>query len=166
VESRIVVLGFDNQHAAEGMLQDFNQMQEEGLIAIEDAVVASRGEGTRVNIKQTHSETGKFTRRGAGVGLLAGLLLGGPIGGLVGGAAVGAVTSALKDYGIDDSFINEVSEWVQPNSSALFLLVKEAKAEEVLERLRPFQASVLTTTLSEEAERKLRKSLAEEERPS
>jgi uncharacterized membrane protein len=165
MESRIVVLGFDNQFAAEGMLQDFNKMQEEGLIEIEDAVVASRGEGTHVSIKQTHSETGKFARRGAGVGLLAGLLLGGPIGGLVGGAAIGAVTGGLKDYGIDDTFIKEISEGVSPNSSALFLLVGEAKAEEVLERLRPFQAVVLTTTLPEEAEKVLRESLADEERP-
>lgn len=48
MESRIIVLGFDNQYAAEGMLEDLNRMQDEGLIDLEDAVVASRDVGTRV----------------------------------------------------------------------------------------------------------------------
>jgi uncharacterized membrane protein len=125
--------------------------------------VTSRGVGTHVEIQQTHSVTGKYTVRGTGIGLLAGLLLGGPIGGLVGGAAIGAITGGLKDYGIDDKFINQISQWLKPNSSALFLLVKEAKAEEVLERLRPFKAKVLTTTLTEEGERILKETLAEEQ---
>jgi uncharacterized membrane protein len=160
MDSRIVVLGFDNPYAAEDMLQDLNRMQDEGLIDLEDAVVASRGVGTRVDIKQTRSLTGKYTGRGTGIGLLAGLLLGGPILGLVGGAAIGAVVGGLKDYGIDEEFIDEVSEWVAPNSSALFLLVKEARAEEVLERLRPWKAKVLTTTLPEESEKRLQETLA------
>jgi uncharacterized membrane protein len=163
MESRIVVLGFDNQYAAEGMLEDINRMQDEGLIDLEDAVVATRGVGTRVEIKQTRSVTGKYAGRGTGIGLLAGLLLGGPILGLVGGAAIGAIAGGLKDYGIDDHFIDEVSEWVAPNSSALFLLVKEAKAEEVLRRLIPWKAKVLTTTLPEESETRLQETLAEED---
>ena len=161
MESRIVVLGFDNQYAAEGMLEDLHRMQDEGLIDLEDAVVASRGVGTRVEIKQTRSATGKYTGRGTGIGLLAGLLLGGPIVGLVGGAAIGAIVGGLKDYGIDDKFIDEVSEWVAPNSSALFLLVREARAEEVLKRLKPWKANVLTTNLPEESEKRLQETLAE-----
>lgn len=163
MESRIVVFGFDDRYAAAATLEDFNAMQEEGLIEIEDAVVASRGSGSTVDIEQTRPLTGKYAGRGGGVGLLAGLLVGGPILGLVLGASVGAIISELKDYGIDDKFVKEVSEWVRPNTSALFLLVKEAKAEEVLERLRSLNAKVLTTTLPEEAEKRLRETLAEAE---
>jgi uncharacterized membrane protein len=161
--SNIVVLGFKNQYAAEAMLKDIVKLQEEGLIELEDAVVASRGGGSEVEIQQTHSDTGKYALRGSGAGLLAGLLLGGPIVGLVGGAAVGAITGALKDYGLDDGFVNEVSRWVQPNTSALFLLVKKANADQVLERMRHLEAIVLTTTLPEEQEQRLREALAEEE---
>jgi uncharacterized membrane protein len=163
VESRIVVFGFDDRYAAAATLEDFNAMQEEGLIEIEDAVVASRGSGSTVDIEQTRPLTGKYAGRGGGVGLLAGLLVGGPILGLVLGASFGAIISALKDYGIDDKFVKQVSEWVRPNTSALFLLVKEAKAEEVLERLRSLNAKVLTTTLPEEAEKRLKETLAEAE---
>lgn len=162
MESKIVVLGFETQDAAKIWLEDFERMQDEGLVALEDAVVASRGLGSHVEIQQTHSVTGKYAARGTGIGLLAGLLLGGPIGGLVGGAAIGAIAGGLKDYGLDDKFVKEVSEWLRPNSSALFLLVKEAKAEEVLEQLKPLKAKVLTTTLTEEGEKRLRETLAEE----
>jgi len=132
MESKIVVLGFDNQYGAEGMLKDFNRMQEEGLIEIEDAVVASRNIAGGLDVKQTHSQKGKFAKKGSAIGFLVGLLLGGPVLGLAGGAAIGAITGSIKDYGIDDNFIDQVNAWIQPEHSALFLLIKEAKAEEVL----------------------------------
>jgi uncharacterized membrane protein len=163
VASTVVVLGFREQTGAEEMLGILGKMQQDGLIELEDAVVASRGNEPNVKIKQTQHETGKFALRGTGIGFLAGLLLGGPIVGLAGGAAIGAITGRLKDQGIDDKFVREVSEWVKPNTSALFLLVKEAKAEEIYEQLKSFRAQVLTTTLPEEAERRLRRTLAEEQ---
>lgn len=45
------------------------------------------------------------------------------------------------------------------DSSALFFLVKEANAAAVLEKLEPFKTCVLTTTLTEEQEQKLRAAL-------
>ena len=161
--NNVVVLGFDNQYKAEAMLETIQKWQEEGLIELEDAVIASRGRGSEVKIEQTHKKGSRYALRGGGAGLLAGLLLGGPIVGLVGGLAVGGIAGALKDYGLDDSFVEEVSEWVQPETSALFLLVKEAQADEVLEKLHPFGATVLTTTLDPEQEKRLRRALAEEE---
>lgn len=160
--SQVVVLGFGEEQGAETMLDYLGEMQKEGLIELEDAVIASRGPGTNVDIRQMHSKTGKFALRGSGIGLLAGLLLGGPIGGLIGGAAIGGITGALKDHGLDDSFVEEVSGWVRPNTSALFLLIEEARGEEVLPRLQSLNARVLTTTLPEEAEKRLRESLATE----
>jgi uncharacterized membrane protein len=161
--SNIVVLGFKNQYGAEGMLKDIQKWQEGVLIELEDAVIASRAAGGGIQIEQTHKEGGRFALRGGGAGLLAGLLLGGPILGLVGGVAAGGIANALKDYGLDDTFVKEVSQWVQPETSALFLLVKEAKADEVLDKLRPQGAIVLTTTLAPEQEKRLQQALAEEE---
>jgi uncharacterized membrane protein len=160
--SNLVVLAFEGEHTAENMLINFQQMQEEGLLKMEDVVVASRGQGEHVAIKQTHSEKGKHTVRGGGIGLAAGLLLGGPIGGLVAGTVVGAIAGSLKDYGIDDRFIEDVQGYLRPDSSALFLLGEAQQAEKVLERLQPFKAKVLKTTLAEEQEKRLKDTLAEE----
>ena len=101
--------------------------------------------------------------KGSGVGLLAGLLLGGPFGGLVGGAAIGAIMGKLKDVGIEDNFIKEVSEYLKPNTAALFLLVDEANGPKVFENLKPFKAQVLTNTLTEEQEKRLQKALEKDE---
>jgi uncharacterized membrane protein len=40
--SQLVVLGFDGENTAEGMLDNFYDMQKRGVLQLEDAVIASR----------------------------------------------------------------------------------------------------------------------------
>ena len=163
MDSNIVVLRFDGKTQAENMLSIFNDMQDRGIVTLEVSVIASGGAGDNIEIQQTQSVTGKYTLRGSGIGLLAGLLLGGPIGGLVGGTVVGAFAGALKDVGIDDKFIRQTSEMLTPGSSALFLMGRADDRDKFLDELRPFKALVATTSLSAEQEKRLRRTLAEEE---
>jgi uncharacterized membrane protein len=130
---------------------------------LEDAAIATSHPDGTIKIKQTHKKDDHFALKGGSAGLIAGFLLGGPVLGLTGGATAGAIMGSMKDYGIDDDFIEDVSKWVQPDTSALFLLVKEAKADELLEKLRPFKATILTTTLPKDGEDRLRDALADEE---
>ncbi len=81
------------------------------------------------------------------------------LGGPIGGAAVGAVIGSLRDRGIDDSFIRELSAQLQPDSSGIFLLVQSADTEQVLAELRPYKGRVIHTTISPEVEAVLRKAL-------
>lgn len=158
-DSRLIVIGFDNEFEADAMLEKLEEWHEQGLIELDDAVRAKRGTD-HVDIKQTHKLTGKYAGRGAGAGFLAGLLVGGPIGGLVAGAAAGGIWGGMKDVGIDDKFIRETAGWLKPNSSMVFLLVKSAKGEELLPKLKAFEdAHVLSTTLPPEAEQRLRDSI-------
>jgi uncharacterized membrane protein len=163
MEDNVIVLGFEGVSTAENMLSLLEDMQEEGIITITDAVIATRGPSEHVEIKQTKKQTGKYTARGTGIGLVAGLLLGGPVGGLIGGAAIGAIVGALKDYGIDDKFIDQTTKALGPNSSALFLMGRADDREKFLEKMKPFKAIVATTTLSEEQEKTLKAAFAEEE---
>lgn len=166
MEGNIVVLGFDNRYGAEAMLDDVHRWQEEGIIEVEDAVIASAGPDGNVEIQQTHrSEKGKLALRGGGVGLLAGALVGGPIPGLVAGVTAGVLKGRGKDkkFGLDDEFVRVASGWVRADRSALFLLVKQADAERLRAELRPLKATVLSTTLAPDQERNLRQALAEEE---
>ena len=139
------------------------EWQESGLIEIEDAVVGPRGMGEDIKIKQTQSLAGKYALGGAGIGFLAGMLLGDPIGGLIGGTAVGAISGKMKDLVIDDDFIEQTSQGLPPNSSALFLMGKATDREEMLDRLRPYKALVAVTTLDEEKEKALKQALSREE---
>jgi uncharacterized membrane protein len=183
--SNLVVLSFEGADTAKGMLDNVRDMQKRGLLQLEDAVVAYRepnasnatfqqldqdldslpyepGNRPRLNepvIEQTDSRRKRYAAAGGGIGLLVGLLLGGPIG----GAAVGAIIGALKDRGIDDSFIHSVSLSLTPDSSAIFLLVKEGgDAAKIEQELRPFKARVVHTTLAPEVEKQLRDALANE----
>lgn len=161
--SQVIALAFEGRYEAEGMLKTIQDMQEKGLLTLEDAVLAYREKGGQIQIKQTQSHTGKTALKGSGIGLLAGLLLGGPIGGLAAGAAIGAVTGSMKDHGVDDNFIKGISEGLRPDTSAIFLMVKDVKREEVTQELRKFKAVVLSTSLSEEQHKNLERVLAKED---
>jgi uncharacterized membrane protein len=183
--SNLVVLSFEGASTAQGMLDNIRDMQARGILELEDAVVAYRepkapkvefeqldhnlapaatqmASQPGINepvIEQTDSRRKRYAAAGAGVGLLVGVLLGGPIG----GAVVGTIIGALKDRGIDDKFIRSVSDSLTPDSSAIFLLVKEGgDAAKIEEELRPFKARVVHTTLAPEVEKQLRDALANE----
>jgi len=161
--SNVVALAFEGQETAKGMLNDILKLEEQGKIEVLDAVIASRGVGKSVDIKQTQSAKGKYAKRGTGIGFLAGLLLGGPILGAAGGAAVGAITGSMKDVGIEDDFIEQIAAGLGANTSAIFLMTQNADMEAVEKYLKPFKARVLTTTLPAEGEAKLQKLLSEEQ---
>jgi uncharacterized membrane protein len=161
--SNITALAFDGEETAKGMLKDVLKLEEQGKIEVLDAVVASRGVGKNVNIEQTKSLKGKYAKRGTGIGFLAGLLLGGPILGAAGGAAVGAISGSMKDIGIDDDFIEKISAGLGANTSAIFLMTQNADMEAVEKYLKPFKARVLSTTLPDEGEAKLKNLLSKEE---
>jgi Protein of unknown function (DUF1269) len=64
-------------------------------------------------------------------------LAGFAVGGLV-GAGSGALSGSLVDYGIDDNFIRSLAETLQPDTSALFVLVRKAQQEKYLPSSRVF----------------------------
>ena len=96
--SHIVVLGFELEYGAEGMLNDIQKWHEEGLVELEDAAIATSTPDGTIQIKQTHKKDDQFALKGGGVGLLAGLLLCGPVLGLIAGACSGRKrTSVLEN---------------------------------------------------------------------
>jgi len=174
VENHIIVLAFEEEPnnieaafsqptKAENFLETVLEWQESGLVELEDVVVVMRGVGEEVKIKQTQSLSGKYALGGAGIGLLAGMLIGGPIGGVVVGSVVGAISGKMKDLGIDNDFIEQTSQGLPPNSSALFLLGKSTDREKMLEKLRPYKAFVAVTTLDEDKAKALKQALSREE---
>lgn len=160
--SNLVVLAFDGLETAGEVLRELESLEKAGELVLEDAVIAQRREGPVVDVTQAKVEpavTEKATTRGGAIGLVAGLLIGGPIIGLMGGLAIGHLLGKMKDSGMDNSFIDSVSEALAPNSSALFLLVREANAEKAVSLLKSYQGRVLRTSLDPEREEALRKAL-------
>jgi uncharacterized membrane protein len=75
------------------------------------------------------------------------------------GAGAGALSGKLSDIGISDKFIKELGETITPGSSALFVLVRKATPDKVLEALKGFKGKILKTSLTADKEEALREVL-------
>ena len=154
------MLGFKDMTTADEAIIELDQMQKEALISIADwARVIHRQDG-KIDIRQAHSPVAAGALGGTFWGLLFGLIFFVPVFGAVIGAALGAMTGALSDVGIDDKMIKSLGKQIVPGSSALFIYVIEATGDKVTERMRQYEPEVLRTSLSHDAEEKLRQSLA------
>jgi len=155
----LIVLGFSESTTADQVIPEVEAMQRENLIQLADWARVIRREDGKVDVRQGTSTTGAGAAGGALWGMLFGLIFLMPIAGLAIGAATGALAGKLADYGIDDKFIKELGKQIQPGTSALFLYVVQATGDKVVDRIRPYNPTLLRTSLSDEAEAKLRESL-------
>jgi uncharacterized membrane protein len=161
--SQLVVFAFKEETGAEQMRDALTRLQKEYLIKLSDAAVVVRKQDGKVKVKQAVSLVGAGALGGAFWGMLIGLLFWAPWLGLAIGAVAGALGGSLSDYGVDDKFIKEVGNTIEPGHSALFLLVEDWTEDRVMEELTKFDAQVLQTSLSKEDEAKLRAAFGAEE---
>lgn len=92
-------------------------------------------------------------------GILIGLLFLNPLAGLLVGAGTGAVIGALTDIGINDNFMKELGETLEPDTSAIFVLVHKATPDKVIDELKGYGGKILRTSLSKDDEAALRQTL-------
>lgn len=165
--SDLVVLGFDGIHTADEVLNKIRSLQKEYLIDLDDACVVERESDGKVHIKQAVNLTALGAASGGTSGALWGALVGllflNPLAGMavgaLAGAGAGALSGSLADYGIGDDFVKKLSQTIPPASSALFVLVKNVNTDKVLPELEPYKPRVLKTSLSNEAEARLKAAL-------
>ena len=172
--SELVVVGFDDTQQADSALTELVRLSKEHLIDLEDAVVAIRSQDGTVRIKQSVNLVGigaaQGSLSGALWGSLVGLLFFNPLLGFAADAAVGAGSGALAgslgDYGIDDDLIRSIGETLQPNTSALFVLVRKVQPEKVLADISGagFKGRVIRSSLSPEQEQRLQAALSQARR--
>jgi uncharacterized membrane protein len=158
--SQLIVLTFPTETGAQQALSTVGSLQKQNLIALDDAATVTRGQDGKPKVKQATSLVGAGTLGGAFWGMLIGLLFFMPWLGLAVGAVTGALAAKFSDIGIDDNFIKEVGQKIQPGMSALFMLVRSATADKVIDALRPLNPEVAQTSLSTEQEQKLREAFS------
>jgi uncharacterized membrane protein len=154
--STLVVVGFDEPNKAEEVRLKLEKMQSEYLLDLQDAVVAVKDEKGKVKIKlhQAVAQAADGAVSGGFCGSLTGLIFQ--------NAAAGAASGALTNVGINDHFMKELAATLIPGSSALFVLVRKATPEKVLEELKGTGGRILQTSLSHEEEAKLQAALSAE----
>lgn len=157
---------FNDKDRARQVRQEFAKMQREHLVDLEDTVVAYKDSKGKVKLDQTVNLTTAGAASGGFWGLLIGMIFSLPFGGYllpiitgVFGCGVGALSGALADYGIDDKMMKELSSDLDHGKAALFVLVRKATIDRVLEQLEKFEGKVLRTSLSHELEERLQEVL-------
>jgi uncharacterized membrane protein len=157
--STLVVIGYDNEFKAEEVRLALRKLQKEYLIDLEDAVVAVKDANGKVKLHQAVNLAAAGAIGGGFWGSLIGLIFLNPLLGAAVGAAAGAASGALNDLGINDTFMKELASHLKSGSSALFVLVRKATPDKVLEELKGSGGKVLKTSLSHEDETKLQAAL-------
>jgi uncharacterized membrane protein len=156
--SDLVVVLFKDQSTAFEMRAALAKMQKQYIIEMEDAVVVTKDEKGKVKLHQAMNLTVAGAASGGFWGMLLGLIFLNPLLGWAAGAGMGALSGKLSDIGIDDKMMKELADAFTEGDSALFVLVRKATPDKVLEGLKEFagKGKVLKTSLKQDSEEALR----------
>ncbi len=158
--SNLVVITFDNAEEAGKVRESLRSLEKHGMLSLDDSAVVVKDAEGKVHVKNE-------TDRGVAVGALGGGALGlliasvfFPVAGIVIGALGGALVGKMADLGVDQKFVKEVGEALQPDTSAIFVMSRESNPDAVVAALRPYKGTLYQTSLPTEAEEELRRILA------
>jgi uncharacterized membrane protein len=153
-----IVVTFDDAAEAGQVRDKIASMQKDAGLSLDDSAVVVKDAEGKIHVQNQ-------VDRGVKVGAISGGMIGllvttliFPIGGLVLGALAGAGIGALANLGIDKKFIKEVEASLQPNSSALFLIVRD-NPNAAITALSEFKGQIYQTSLSDEDEKTLRRAM-------
>ncbi|MGL4501757.1 MAG: DUF1269 domain-containing protein [Planktothrix sp.] len=158
--SDLIAIAYDDEYKAEEVRLTLIKLQKEHLIELEDAAVIVKNAEGKIKLKQAVDLTTAGAVSGGFWGLLIGTLFLSPLLGAAVGAAAGAASGALSDIGVDDKFMKSLGESLQPQTSALFVLVRKITPDKVLEEIAPYGGTVLRTSLTKDEEAQLQEVLS------
>ena len=159
--AEFVAIGYDDPNKADEVRLAMLKLQRDYLIDLEDAVVAVKNSAGKVKLHQAFNLTAAGAVEGGFWGTLIGMLFLSPLLGAAVGASAGAVSGALSDVGINDDFMKQLAAGMTNNSSILFVLVRKATPDKVVEEIQQYGGTVLRSSLSHEDEAKLQAALSE-----
>jgi uncharacterized membrane protein len=158
--STLVVIEYDDLFKAEEVRLSLMKLKKDYLIDLEDAVVAVKDQKGKVRLHQAVNLTAVGALSGGFWGTLIGMIFLNPLLGMAMGATAGAISGALRDVGINDNFMKELAANMKPGSSTLFVLVRKATPDKVLDEIKGTGGKILQTSLSHEDETKLQAALS------
>ena len=151
---QILAIVLDKPTRASELLLALANLRSEGKVTLHDAVIVAKDDGGHTHVVETVDVTPlRGALAGTWWGMLGGLLFGGPVflAAAIGGAAAGALYGKLVDRGLEDHWVKDMAAWIDPDTSALLLLVDAGLDPAVLEEMTRFEGigRVAVTTLPE-----------------
>jgi uncharacterized membrane protein len=156
--SDLVAIAYPDLDTARQVVSNVGEAQKAHLIELEDLVIVERRGDGKVKLHQP-SLAGAGAAGGALWGGLIGLIFLVPLFGMAVGAATGAAAGAFSDTGVDDKFMKDLGEKLQPGGAAVIALVRQANTEKMLADVK-VRGEIIQTSLSNESEEALREALA------
>jgi uncharacterized membrane protein len=158
--SNLIAITYKDVGQAQEVMTTLDNLVKDHSLSLADAVIVERRADGKIKLHQPST---------AGAGAAGGALLGGLIGmiflmpflGMAVGAATGAAAGAMADVGVDDKFMQQLGQQMDPGSAAVFLLVADATPDKVLPAISPYGGKVLHTSLSNDQEQALEAALAQ-----
>jgi len=164
-KSTFFAIAFDHRDRAAEVRGEFLQLQREHCIDLEDAVVVVRETTGKLKVKHLNPVSTKGVVGGSLTGLLVGSLFFHPLLGAAVGAAAEAFSAALADLTLDEAFVREIASVLEPDTSALFVLVRRVNVDKMQEQMEGMGGKVLMTSLTEEQETALQNHINASGRP-
>ena len=156
--SDLVAIAYPDVATAQEVAANAARLQKSHELELDDMVIIERKQDGKVKLHQP-SLAGAGAVSGALWGGLIGLIFLVPLFGMALGAAAGAAGGAATDYGIDDKFMKELGNEVEPGSAALLLLIRSATMDKILPQIK-VPGKVIQTSLDNETEERLSEALA------
>jgi uncharacterized membrane protein len=158
--SNLVVVAFDEPHKAEEVRLKLAHLHSHYLLDLWEVVVATKDERGKVKLHRAGDLTARDTFSLGFCGSLASLILL--------NATAGVGTGALREVGIDDQFMKELTATLIPSSSALFVRTRTPTPdkEQLLQEVKGLGGKILMTSLSHEDEARLQAALNTAKPPS
>src|ERR1700751_6405776 len=121
----LVAIGYPDQGTAEQARLTVQKLEAELIIQADQVAAISRDLEGKYHVQTTHggASAGGGAWWGGFWGFLFGLLFFIPFAGLALGAGMGALFGHFGEKGIDKAFQQQVRDYVQPGTSALFLII-------------------------------------------
>lgn len=139
--SKLVVIGFDNKYKADEVLLSLLKLEQEHLADLEDAVIVVKDAQSKIKVKPCHDLVKP--------GDLSNELWGGIISSIVFHRSIELIDDSIANV-IDIDFLKSALELLEPNTSALYILVRYADPEKTITELRKVGGKLLLTTFTEE----------------
>jgi uncharacterized membrane protein len=156
--SNLIAIAYADKPTAEQVAVNLDEARKGHLVELDDLVLVERRDDGKIKLHQPSlATTGALG--GAAWGGLIGLLFLVPFFGMAIGAATGAAAGAMSDAGVDDKFMKELGEQLQPGNVALVALVRNANVAKIVEDIK-IPGTIIHSSLDSETEAALSDALA------
>ncbi len=135
--ARMIAVAYPGIHRAEEVRLELRRLQSAYLLELDDAVVVTKSDEGKIRLHQAVNLPALGALSGGFWGTLIGMIFLNPILGAAIGAMSGAISGALTDVGINDQFMKDLAKNFAPNTSAIFVLIRDATPDRVVAEITP-----------------------------